>query len=259
MLIKTIKNENVIVTGASSGIGRSICLELAKRRCRIAMVARREERLVSLAEEVDAMGGLALPIVCDVSDRQAVSVAYKKIHHELGEIYTAFLNAGIGSSVIAQNASSQEIERVMEINFFGAVYWLDHLLPHMQKQNKGLIVATSSLASYRGLPGSGSYSASKAALTSLFESYQIDFMATNIRFVIVSPYFVVSEMSGVRDENKGKLWCSSKEAAKKILDGVEKGKYHIVFPFHFRLFMYLMKMLPNQLYRLFWKIAKRGG
>ena len=248
-----------MVTGASSGIGRALCLELAKRKCRIAMIARRRERLMKLAEEIHSLGGFGLPVACDVSNRDAVSAAYKKINQELGSIFIAFLNAGIGSSVIGQNANSEEIERIIRTNFLGVVYWLDYLLPHMQKKNKGIIVATSSLASYRGLPGSGSYSASKAALTSLFESYQIDFLATNIRFVIVTPYFVATEMTGVSDVDKRRLWHSSEEAARKIITGVEKGKYHIAFPLSFRLFMYFMRVLPLSVYRSFWKMAKREG
>lgn len=259
MKVLNLRDENVLVTGASSGIGRALCLELAKRKCCIAMVARRRERLMKLADEMHSLGGEGLPIVCDVSDRNAVSAGHEEIKEKLGDIYIAFLNAGVGSSVIAQNANSRETEHVMRINFFGVVYWLDYLLPHMQKKNKGIIVATSSLASYRGLPGSSSYSASKAALTSLFESYQIDFLATNIRFVIVTPYFVATEMTGVSDVDKGRLWHSSEEAARKIITGVEKGKYHIAFPLSFRLFMYFMRVLPLSVYRSFWKMAKRGG
>jgi short-subunit dehydrogenase len=253
-----INQENVLVTGASSGIGYALCKELAKRKCRIAMVARREQRLVKLAKEVNSLGGWGLPVVCDVSKRDNVAVGYKKIKQELGDISVAFLNAGIGSSIIGQNVDSQEIEQVLRTNFLGVVYWLDYLLPPMQKKNKGIIVATSSLAAYRGLPAGGSYCASKAALNALWESYQIDFLATNIRFVIVSPYFVATEMTG-DSIDKGKLWCSSQEAAKRIISGVEKGKYHIAFPWLFRFFICVMRILPLSGYRLFWKIVKRGG
>lgn len=254
-----IQEENVLVTGASSGIGRALCLELARRKCHIAMVARRQEQLVKLAAEVHALGGVGLPVICDVSNRDAVSAAYKKIEHQLGEVFVAFLNAGIGSLSFGQNADSQAIERIMRTNFFGAVYWLDHLLPHMQKKNKGLIVVTSSLASYRALPASGDYAASKAALSTLFESYQIDFQSTNIRFIIASPYFVASQISGVSDIKRGRFWLSSEQAAKKIISGVEKGKYNIAFPLFARLMMCFMRMLPSFAYRLFWKVAKRGG
>lgn len=258
-MFTTTPNEVVLVTGASSGIGRALCLELAKLRCRIALIARRKKELVALAAEVRSLGGFGLPVVCDVTDRESVARAYATVKEELGEVTTAFLNAGIGSAVIGQNARSDETIRVMSVNYFGMVYWLDHLLPFMQKTNQGLIVAISSLASYRGLPGSGSYAASKAAVTTLFESYQIDFLATNIRFVNVSPYFVASEMSGVADNEAQGIWSSSGEAANAIINGIQNGKAYIAFPWVFRAFMYFLRILPISLYRLFWRLAKRGG
>ena len=258
-MFTTTPNDVVLVTGASSGIGRALCLKLAKLKCRIALIARREKELVSLAQEVESLGGFGLPVVCDIADPESVARAYTIVRNELGDVTAAFLNAGIGSAVIGQNAQSAETVRVMSVNYFGMVYWLDHLLPSMQKTNKGLIVTISSLASYRGLPASGSYSASKAAVTTLFESYQIDFLATNIRFVNVSPYFVASEMSGVADDDARGIWSSSGKAASEIINGIENGKTYIAFPWVFRFFMYFLRILPVSIYRLFWKLAKRGG
>ena len=121
-MFTTTPNDVVLVTGASSGIGRALCLKLAKLKCRIALIARREKELVSLAQEVESLGGFGLPVVCDIADPESVARAYTIVKNELGDVTAAFLNAGIGSAVIGQNAQSAETVRVMSVNFFGMVY-----------------------------------------------------------------------------------------------------------------------------------------
>lgn len=252
------KDKNVIITGASSGIGAALIEELSKLECRnIILLARRKERLNSLVKKIGRNN--VRFYICDVTQKEVVNNLYQKIYSEVGFIDAAFLNAGVGNNSIAQNMSSKQIENVFRTNVFGVVYWMENLLLDMQKKNSGTIVVTSSLAAYRGLPGNGPYAASKAAISTLLESYQIDLLATNIRLILVSPYFVMTEMSGVGQESNPLVWVTAQKAAQVIIAGIKKKKTFIVFPWHFHLFMYIMRVIPLPLYRLFWKLVKRGG
>jgi len=252
-------HKKVLITGASSGLGAALALALGKKGAHLALVARRQAKLKALANQINQAGGQAQVFPCDVANYQQVQTTYRQIKNKVGDIDLAFLNAGIGSQVLTQNLSVKEAKKVINTNYFGVLHWLEPLLKQMQPQNKGIIAITSSLASYRGLPGSGSYAASKAALAALIESCQIDLLATNIKLVLVMPYFMITEMSGLDQPRNLKIWSSAEKAAHVIISGIAKGKQEIIFPWHFHLFMYFMKIIPLPVYRLFWKIIKRGG
>ncbi|RMF90315.1 MAG: SDR family oxidoreductase [Nitrospinota bacterium] len=251
--------QTVLITGASSGIGEALAYALAVPNRQIALVARRKERLEKVAQAIRDRGGEPLVLACDVGDPRAVQEAASRLRQTLGTIDIAFLNAGIGSRGIAQNLTSAEAEQVMRVNYLGVVYWLDQLLPDMQKHNRGTIVVTSSLAAYRALPGCGTYCAAKSAVSALIESYQIDLLATNVHLVLVTPYFVETEMTGFDPYRSRRVWMSAADAAQRILQGVEAGKHHIAFPWHFRCFMTGLSLLPLPLYRMFWRLVRRGG
>ncbi|MDP2939649.1 MAG: SDR family NAD(P)-dependent oxidoreductase [Candidatus Omnitrophota bacterium] len=252
------KDKNIIITGASSGIGEALVEEFSKLDCRnIILLARRKEKLEAI---VNKIGKSNIKFyICDVTIKEKVNELYQKICSEVGDIDIAFLNAGIKDTSIVQNINSKQIEDIFKTNFFGVVYWLESLLVDMQKENRGTIVVTSSLAAFRGLPGNGPYAASKAAISALIESYQIDLMATNIKLILVSPYFVMTEMTDVEEKQNTLIWLTAQKAAQKIIDGVKKGKPHIVFPWYFHLFMYILRGMPSSLYCLFWRLLKREG
>ncbi len=251
--------KKILITGASSGLGAALALALGEKGAHLALVARSQKRLKHLANQINKAGGHAKVFPCDVSNYQRVQTTYRQIKNKVGNIDLAFLNAGIGSQTLTQNLLVKEAEKVINTNYFGVVNWLEPLLKQMQLQNKGIIAITSSLASYRGLPGSGSYAASKAALTALIESCQIDLLATNIKLVLILPYFMITEMSGLNTPRNLKIWFSAKKAAHFIISGIAKGKQEIIFPWHFHIFMYFMKIMPLSVYRLVWKIIRRGG
>lgn len=246
------RNKKILITGASSGIGAALAIGLAKKGADLALVARREEKLRDL-------GIKAKIYVCDVSQQKQVAGVYKRIKKDFGKIDMAFLNAGVGSNNLTQNIDAKEVKKIMEVNFLGVIYWLDPLLKEMQVRNEGIIAITSSLAAYRGLPGGASYNASKAALSAFIESAQIDLLATKIKLVLILPYFMITEMSGLDKKRNLKIWTTAGKAADIIIKSVESGKQEIIFPWHFHLFMYFMKIIPLSWYRLFWKIVRRGG
>jgi short-subunit dehydrogenase len=253
------RGKTVAVSGASSGIGEAVASLLAGKGAKTGLIARREADLDALAGKIRAAGGTAVPAPCDITDKAQVAAAFDKIKQELGPVEALFIVAGVGSREIAQNASGAEAEAVMRVNYLGPVFMMERALPDMQRQNKGMIVAVSSLASYRGLPGCGSYCASKAALATLLESWSVDLQATNIKICVASPYYVSTAMSNPDGAPRPKPWKTAAEAAEIIVEAAEKERSHTAFPWSFRLFMTALRVMPAPLFRMFWRLAKRGG
>src|SRR5205085_8871783 len=163
----------VLITGASTGIGRALALELAPRRIALALLARRRALLDELATEVAAQGSEALALACDVSDQTQVRQAIATTRQYFGRIDWAILSAGISQPTLAENFRAAEFERLLQTNLLGVAYWLEELSPLLRAQGGGKIAALSSLAGERGIPGSAGYCATKAALTALFDGLRV--------------------------------------------------------------------------------------
>ena len=169
-----------LVTGATSGIGRALCLELASRGAHVALAARREGELERAVHEIEARGGRALPLVLDVTDAAAVEDAVKRADRELGSLDLVVANAGDGTTGHASTLRWEDVARVVDVNVKGAMATLVAAIPVMLAQQGGHLVGVSSLAGRRGLPQSGAYGASKAALSTFLESLRIDLAASGI-------------------------------------------------------------------------------
>jgi len=178
------------LTGASSGIGRSLARRIAADGEPIVVVARRQALLDSLVEEVEAAAGRALAIGCDVTNRAAVHAAVRQAEARFGPTTTLIANAGGASPTDAMHFRAQQIVDVVNLNLFGVANCIEAVLPAMLERRAGHLVATGSLAAYRGLPAAGAYSAAKAALTNLMESLRIDLRSTGIDVTVVAPGFV---------------------------------------------------------------------
>jgi len=154
----------VIVTGASEGIGRALCLLLAERKAKIVIAARNEERLNELKREIEAAGGRALPVPTDVTDENACKILIEKAVAEFGQIDSLVNNAGRTMWTPFEDIKDTSIfEKIIKLNYLGCVYCTYYSLPYLKK-TKGLIVGISSLAGLTGVPARTAYSASKHAL-----------------------------------------------------------------------------------------------
>ena len=186
------------LTGASSGIGRSLARRLARDGQPVALVARREDLLESLAHEIEAEGGRALAISCDVTDRAAVCAAVARAEAELGPIALLVANAGgaeAGSSP-ATRFESRVFSAIYAQNVEGGLYCIEAVLPGMLERASGHIVTTSSLAGELGLPGAGPYSSAKAALTRAMESLRVELRGTGIDVTTLIPGFIRTHPGG---------------------------------------------------------------
>jgi short-subunit dehydrogenase len=240
-------NKTVFLTGASSGIGEALAIELAKRGASLGLVARREDLLQQIAVKCENVGGKARVFACDVVDEKGVHAAAASLRKEFGKIDVMIANAGIGNPNHAKNLEASEVRKVTEINFFGAVNAVTAVLPQMIEQNSGQIVAVSSLAGFRGLPRSASYSASKAAMTNFFESLRLDLLNTNVDVTIIQPGFIRTPLTSGR-ANKMPFLMELDDAIPYFINAIERRKKFAAFPWQLATVVRLARIFPASIY-----------
>jgi NADP-dependent 3-hydroxy acid dehydrogenase YdfG len=180
-----------LITGASSGIGRSLAKRIAAGGEPVVVLARRQPLLDSLVEEITGSGGRALAVACDVTDARATHEAVRRVEESWGPVTTLIANAGgAGEPMAVESFSARQVAEVVNLNVIGVANCIEAVLPGMLQRGSGHLVATSSLAAYRGLPGAAPYSAAKAALTNLMESLRVDLRAKGIAVTVIAPGFV---------------------------------------------------------------------
>src|SRR4051812_15264282 len=189
----------IFLTGASSGIGEGLALALAKKGAVLGLVARREPMLRELAEKCEKVGGVARALPADVTDPSAVAEAFQQFIHEFSTIDILIANAGVGGNdKSTRTYDPASVKKVIDINLMGAVNAVHAVLPKMLEQGHGHLVAISSLAGFRGLPKSAAYSASKAGMTTFFESVRLDVKDKGIAVTIIQPGFIKTPLTAGR-------------------------------------------------------------
>ncbi len=236
-----------VVTGATSGLGQALAVQLGAQGWKVAVIGRRQEMLQNTARMVELAGGTALALTGDVTDAETVRSNYAAIKEQWGGVDLAILNAGVPSPMDARKFSAAEVHRVMNTNVGGAANWMEAVLPGMLEQKSGKIAGIASLAGYRGLPIAGPYSASKAALANLLEASRIDLKGTGVDVITVNPGFIRTEITKGQDNLPFML--DAEDAANRILKGIARGDRVISFPGQLAWPMRLLvKNMPNAIY-----------
>ena len=168
--------ETVVVTGASSGVGRAIAVAFARRGAKVGLVARGEDGLEGARLDVEAAGGTALPVVCDVADPEQVEAAAAQVERELGPIDVWVNNAMVTVFAPFQDIEPEEFRRATEVTYLGAVWGAAAALRRMQARDRGSIVFVGSALAYRGIPLQSAYCGSKHAIKGFFESLRTELM-----------------------------------------------------------------------------------
>jgi NAD(P)-dependent dehydrogenase (short-subunit alcohol dehydrogenase family) len=182
-----------IVTGASAGIGRALALQLAARGARVALAARRAERLEEVAAVIRARGGEALPLPADVSDEAQCRALVEAAVGAFGRLDLLVNNAGMAASALFDEFPNLQLfRRTIDVNFYGAVYCTYYALPHL-KQSGGRILVISSLGGRFPLPYNTPYIASKYALHGFCEALRLELAPTGVSVTLVCPYWVATE------------------------------------------------------------------
>ena len=238
----------IFLTGASSGIGEALALELAHRGSVLGLVARRENELRDLATRCEQAGGSARVFACDVTDAGALQDAADALKKEFGHIDILIANAGIGGNNAETRALRPDaVKKVIDINLLGAANAVHAVLPHMLERGEGQLVAISSLAGIRGLPKSAAYSASKAGMTAFFESVRLDVQNKGIDVTIIQPGFIKTPLTSGR-ANKMPYLMELEDGTARILRAIEKKKKFTAFPWQLATLVRAGAIFPAWLY-----------
>ncbi len=237
-------DKTVMITGASSGIGRGLALAIADRGARLGLLARRQSLLDEIAGSVKSR---AVSVVADVRDANAVKLAADRVREELGPIDILIANAGIGTADHISRLDPSHAADVININVLGAANSVAAVVPQMVERGKGQLVAISSLAAYRGLPKSAAYCASKAALSAYFESVRIDLRGTGVDVTIIHPGFIKTDLTAGR-EAKMPYLMELDDAIPKIVSAIEKRKKIVAFPWQLATVVRAGMLMPAFMY-----------
>lgn len=242
---KTYKT--ALITGASSGLGAGLTKWFAARGTRVYAAARREEQLHALAESCRRDGGgEVIPLRMDVADVAATRESIERIDRESGGLQLVIANAGVGHETPAKRLEWDVVQQTIDVNVTGAAATLCAALPRMLERGEGHLVGIASLASYRGLPGSAAYCASKAFLRTFLESLRVDLSSTNVRVTCVNPGFVKSEMTAKNP--KMPFLLETEDACRRMGEAIVRGEAEFSFPWQTATVMKVIERLPIAAY-----------
>lgn len=253
---KDFKGKVVVITGASSGIGKALALEFAAHGADVVAAARSLEKLQHLQSETGSEENKILPVRTDVSNEQDCRRLIDTTLSKFGRIDVMINNAGISMRALFNEVETKVIRQLMDVNFWGTVYCSKYALPHLLK-TRGSLVAVSSVAGYKGLPGRAGYSASKFAIHGLMDVIRIENLKKGLHVLLACPGFTSSNIRNTalnekgeqqgespRDEDK---MMSAEEVAQRIVDAVKKRKSTLTLTSQGKLTVLLNKILPRQL------------
>ncbi len=248
---------SVFITGASSGLGRGLALHYARAGATVHAAARRQARLEALAAEVaraEAPGRI-VPVELDVTDAAAQAAAIARAEEEAGgALDLVVANAGVGEPTPATRMEWRTVKRVLDVNVSAACVTLAAALPAMVARGEGTLVAVSSLAAFRGFPGSAAYCASKAALHAFMESLRVDLRGSGVRALTVYPGFVKTELTA-KNRFFMPFLMELDDAVRIMAKGIARGDPVVLFPAPMSAAARALAMLPRFLYE---PLAARG-
>ena len=248
-------HKNVVIFGASQGIGKALAFEYAKHESSLVLLSRNEESLKEITGKINSNGGKCSYKKCDVTIKDDVRTGIEYALNTLGTIDLVIINSGLGGPNWMDNFSSDEFIKSFEVNTFGIAHALEFLIPIMKKQGYGTIAGVTTLADIRGYSGSANYNASKAAASILLETARVELKKDNIKIITVRPGFVKTAMTD-KNEFKMPLLIQTDKAARLIRKGIEKGKSVVQFPFPIVNATRIIKMLPNWIFDWGMNIAR---
>jgi short-subunit dehydrogenase len=243
---------NVVITGASSGLGRALSLWFARRGARVYAAARREEQLQSLRAEASAGPGEVVPVPLDVADAGAVVLKLRALDDATpGGIDLVVANAGVGGRLNGAKAEWADIARMLQVNILGATATLTALAPRMAERKKGHLVGVASLAAWIVVPRFGVYGASKRYLQTLCEGLRLD-MPAGVRVTSINPGFVKSEMTA---DNRFPMpfLLETEDAADRMGRAILRGDALFAFPWQMAWLTRLGALLPS------WLVSRSMG
>lgn len=259
-----IEGQRVIVTGASSGIGRALALALARRGAVLTVASRAADRLEETSREIAAAcpdAPAPVAVACDVSSPSDVSALIGSVVERLGAVDVLINNAGISVYGRAELTSADDFLALMSVNFFGALNCIREVLPFMKRRESGLIVNIASVAALHGVPYLAAYGASKAALVSASQSLRAELSGSGVRIMIVYPGYTKtdifereSRVGGARRPEGS--YASADDVAEAIVRAMQAGGHDLILTAQGRTLSVLRGVAPRIVQRAMRKIAQ---
>ena len=254
---RSLANSRVLITGASSGIGEALSLQMASHGARLLITARRKARLDDLAIRLREYGGIAEVVAGDITDDELRAELLAAARDRLGGVDILVNNAGVGAIGDFRDASSDRLRKIMEVNFFAPLELIRAALPLMEAGDQPTIVNVSSVLGHRAVPGKSEYCASKFALHGFSDALRCELADRHIEVLLVSPSTTQSEffdqvLDGHQPIRKGAMTADS--VAKSIVVGIQRGRQEIILSWGGRLLVWLDRLCPP----LAGWIVKRG-
>jgi NAD(P)-dependent dehydrogenase (short-subunit alcohol dehydrogenase family) len=266
-MAKAFENRVVWITGASSGLGWSLALELARQGADIAVSARRIDRLQSLVSQIEGLGRSALAIPCDVCEESAIREAVDKLIAYFGRLDVAIANAGFGVMGRIERLDAEAWRRQLETNVIGAALTARYALPHL-RNTRGRMVLVGSVAALLPGPGTGAYAASKAAVRSIGESLNVECAGSGVSVTTVHPGYVESEIGRVdnqgrfdasrKDTRPARLMWSAERAAQVMARAIARREREFVFTGHGKVGAFIGQHFPGLTQALFKRFSRAG-
>ena len=264
--MKTLKNKVVVITGASSGIGRAMAEVYAADGAKVVLAARSEEQLQEVTDGIRAAGGEAVWCKTDVVSEEECKNLIDKAVEAYGGIDVMICNAGLSMRALFDDVDLKVLHRLMDVNFWGTVNCAKYALPWLQK-SKGSLVGISSVAGLHGLPGRTGYSASKFAMTGFLETVRIENLRKGLHVMVACPGFTASNVrfsaltadgsqQGATPRKEEKM-MTAEEVARIVRRGILKRKRLCLMEAEGRATHFVKKFAPGFLDKMFYMVMSK--
>ena len=262
------ENKTIIITGASSGIGRELALRLSEKNTKLVLAARNKQRIDDVVKKCIENGSKAVAVKADVSDKTDCKNIIDKTVETFGGIDILVNNAGISMwSEFEKVTDLEAMEMIMKVNFFGSMYITHFALPYLIK-SKGQIVGVSSLTGKTGVPTRSVYAASKHAMAGFFDTLRIELKEKGVAVTMIYPGFVATEVRERAFDGSGNLLGNSPVKEKEVmtvekcvslmLPVIEKRKRELVMTTRAKLGLWLKLIAPGLVDKIALKAIKKG-
>ncbi|MDA3893308.1 MAG: SDR family oxidoreductase [Salinivirgaceae bacterium] len=260
--MKNFKDKVVVITGASSGIGKALAFEFSKLGALVSLGARRIDRLEEIKKEIETLGGTILITQTDVSYEFDCKNLMERTVKRFGIIDILINNAGISMRALFTNVEISVLKRVMDVNFWGTVYCTKYALPYLLEQ-KGVVVGVSSIAGFHGLPGRTGYCASKFAIHGFLETLRIEYLKQGLHVMVIAPGFTASEVrkhalnaqgneQGETPRKEEKMMAPER-VAQILIRSIKRRKRNKILTLQGQIIALFQRILPEQIDALIYR------